>query len=98
MTTSKQLFSPGTVVATPGCLELLASSGVSPQELLARHLAGDWGDLDAEDAALNDEALRDGSRIFSAYLLKTGEKVWVITEAEHDGQRASTCCLRPEDY
>ena len=99
MTAKKPLFNPGTIVATPDCLELLRTVGVTPQELLARHLVGDWGDLDAEDAALNNEALKDGSRIFSAYVVNstTSEKVWVISDAEHEGQRASTCLLLPSN-
>ena len=99
MTASKPLFALGQIVATPGALEALAKAGQTPHELLQRHVTGDWGDLDAEDAALNDAALKDGSRIFSAYLLKTGEKLWVITEAAtEDGHRLSSCILRPEDY
>lgn len=99
MTTSKPKFNLGQVVATPGALEALAKAGQTPHELLARHLRGDWGDLDAEDAALNDESLKDGSRLLSAYALKTGERLWVITEAADDsGHRASTCCLLPAEY
>ena len=41
----------------------------------------------------------DGSRILSAFRLKTGVKVWVLTEAVgDDGKRASTCLLLPEEY
>jgi hypothetical protein len=97
MTTPK--FSLGQVVATPGALEALAAAGLSADALLARHLAGDWGDLDAEDKRLNDEAVLDGSRIVSAFTLPTGERLYCITEAENDqGQRASTCLLRREEY
>lgn len=99
MTTSKPKFTLGQVVATPGALEALATAGKSLHELLARHLRGDWGDLDAEDAALNDSALTDGSRLFSSYLLKSGTKLWCITEAVgDDGHRASTCLLLPDEY
>lgn len=84
----------GQVVATPGALEALAASGQSPQEFLDRHVLGDWGDLDAGDKRLNDEALRDGGRILSAYSTKTGTTLWVITEAD----RSSTCILLPSDY
>jgi hypothetical protein len=64
-------------------------------ELLARHSKGDWGDVCEEDAALNDEAVIEGSRVLSAYTLpKTGERVWIITEAD----RSSTCALRPDEY
>lgn len=89
-------FPTGKLVSTPAALETLARAGVSPLDLVRRHQCGDWGDLeDEEDKQANDEALLDGSRIFSAYVLPTtGEKVWVITEAD----RSSTCCLLPSDY
>jgi hypothetical protein len=99
MTVTNPRFALGRVVATPGALEALAKAGQSPHEFLRRHIRGDWGDLDAEDNALNNAALTDGSRILSAYLLKTGEKLWVITEAAgDDGQRPSTCLLLPDEY
>jgi hypothetical protein len=99
MTALNPKFSLGQVVATPGALEALAKAGQTPQELLARHLRGDWGDVCPEDATLNDEALKDGSRLLSAYTLRTGEKLWIITEAESDsGQRLSSCLLLPSDY
>ena len=41
--------------------------GINPADLITRHVTGDWGDLDPEDRGLNERALRDGSRIFSAY-------------------------------
>jgi hypothetical protein len=88
-------FPTGKLVSTPAALETLSRAGVSPLDLVRRHQSGDWGDLDDEDKQANDEALLDGSRIFSAFVLPTtGEKVWVITEAD----RSSTCCLLPSDY
>ena len=99
MTTTNPKFALGQTVATPGAIAALGEANQTPHELLARHVRGDWGDLDAEDAALNDEALKDGSRLLSAYVLKSGTKLWCITEAESDdGQRASTCLLLPDEY
>ncbi len=99
MNTSHLKFELGQVVATPGALEALAKAGQTPHELLRRHVSGDWGDVCPEDAALNDEALKDGSRLLSAYVLKTSEKLWVITEAAtDDGHRLSSCILRPDEY
>lgn len=93
------LFKLGQVVATPGALAALEKAEQSPWEFLSRHIVGDWGDLDDEDKALNDEAVKDGSRILSAYFLKDGTKVWVITDAaDDDGQRAATTILLPEEY
>ena len=84
----------GQVVATPGALAALEAAGQNALELLARHARGDWGTVDSEDWAANDQALQDGSRILSAYLLNDGTSVWVITEAD----RSSTMVLLPEDY
>ena len=87
-------FSLGQVVSTPGALEAVEKTGQSPTEFLARHAAGDGGDLCDEDKRTNEEALLDGGRIFSAYHLNDGEKIWVITEAD----RSSTCVLLPSEY
>ena len=93
------LFKLGQVVATPAALEALDKAGQQPWQLLVRHVQGDWGELDAEDRQANERAVKDGGRILSAYTLKTGLRLWVITEAEDDhGQRASTAILTPDEY
>lgn len=95
----KPLFRPGRILATPGCLEALEKAGQNFLELLQRHLAGDWGTVCPEDAEANNQALKDGSRLLSAYVLKTGEKIWLITEAEDDnGNRAATTGILPTEY
>jgi len=89
----------GQIVATPGALIALAAADTSPSTLLRRHASGDWGDLNAHDRAANDAALRDGSRLLSAYLVAQGVTVWVITEAaDEDSHRAATTLLLPEEY
>ncbi len=88
------LFKLGRVVMTPGAITALAASNESPWTFLARHLAGDWGDLDAEDKGLNDLAVKGGSRIFSAYVTAKGARLWVITEAD----RSATTILLPDEY
>lgn len=93
-----QQFELGQTVATPGALAAVDAAELSPRELLRRHAHGDWGQLSEQDKKANDKALQDGSRIFSAYVLETGAKVWVITEAEYEGRRRSTCILLPEEY
>lgn len=94
------LFKPGQVLATPGALNALQEAGQSIWEFLGpRHFVGDWGVVDDEDKEANNEALKDGSRLLSAYILKTGVKIWVITEAEDDhGSRAATTALLPDEY
>lgn len=61
---------------------------------LRRHANCDWGDLDPEDKAANEMALKDGSRIWSAYKCTNGIKIWIITEFD----RSHTTILFPEDY
>ena len=93
------LFKPGRILATPGALEAFEQAGQSIVTFIARHLAGDWGVVDAEDKAVIDEALKAGSRLLSAYILSTGKKIWIITEAVDDnGNREATTVLLPDEY
>jgi hypothetical protein len=88
------LFSLGRIVATPGVLQAMEKAGSSAGEFLGRHAVGDWGDLCDEDKTANDEALADDLRILSAYKLKDGTKIWVITECD----RSVTTVLLPSEY
>jgi hypothetical protein len=87
-------FSLGQVVATPGALHALEKAHQTPCEFIVRHMAGDWGDLVDDDKAENELSVKEGFRILSAYRLKTGVKIWVITEAD----RSATTFLLPEEY
>lgn len=92
-------FALGLTTATPAALQVLAEHYTLPEDLLERHTSGDWGDLEAEDRQRNDEALQDGSRLFSAYVLNEDVKAWVITEAvDDDGVRGYTTILLPSEY
>jgi len=87
-------FTLGSVVATPGALQALQDAGQTPLDFLTRHAQGDWGEVSKGDAKLNDDALKAGERVLSAYSTAKGEKLWVITEAD----RSSTCLLLPSEY
>jgi hypothetical protein len=84
-------FPLGQVVITAN-----ASLRLSTEEVMTalhRHACGDWGDLCPEDTLANEEALRDGDRLLSAY--GQGEqRFWIITEAD----RSVTTVLLPDDY
>ena len=97
---SKPEFSIGKLLATPAAIEALEEADVTVLDLVARHVNKDWGDLSDDDKRLNDEALHNGSRILSAYILaKTSVKIWIITEAaDDDGERVATTVLLPEEY
>jgi hypothetical protein len=90
---TKQRFPLGKVVATPLALEMLAQSGETPQAYLNRHVAGDWGELDADDIAANEQALQNDERLLSAYKLAAGgkDKLWIISEAEDAGRCWPAC-------
>lgn len=84
----------GQVVATPAALEAIEASGEPLLSYLVAHSTGDWGDVDPEDAAANEEAVLFHARIMSVYTLSTGVKIWVITEAD----RSYTTVLLPSEY
>jgi hypothetical protein len=95
-------FSLGRVVATPGALAALEKVGLGPIDLIARHASGDFGDaLCEEDKEANYEALRNGTRLLSAYYLPDRTKVWLITDGvinPDTGERYATTLLLPEEY
>ena len=64
------------------------------QQLLNRHQSHDWGDVDAEDRATNDYALKNNQRILSVYKLTEDLTIWIITEWD----RSVTTILLPEEY
>ena len=63
-------------------------------QALARHVAGDWGELCDADRRANEVALADGSRLLSIYWTASDVKFYIITEAD----RSCTTVLLPEDY
>ncbi len=91
---SKAKFLLGQLVATPGALQALETAGQIPLEFLSRHQHGDWGDLGEEDKKENEFSVLNNFRVLSAYILKTGVKIWIITEAD----RSATTILLPEEY
>ena len=92
-------FSLGQVVATPGALEALQRNNVTALDYLRRHASCDWGILCDEDKKANEDALKTGARLMSAYSLPDETKLWVITEAADDaGLRAATTFLLPDEY
>lgn len=88
-------------VATPGALDLLQRTATSALTLLRRHVNGDWGDVCEDDAHINAQAVKDGSRILSCYRLgeSDDDRLWIITEAEiAPGRRYATTLLLPSEY
>lgn len=98
---SAPLFPLGQIVATPGALDASRYPGQF-FELLARHVRGDWGCIDPEDAEANTFAVTAGDRVLSAYPIDPAQPcagfgencLWIITEAD----RSVTTILLPDDY
>jgi hypothetical protein len=87
-------FSPGVIIATPAAVRACVKNKTDFESYLSRHVNGDWGDIDEEDKRENEFAVGERLRIFSAYDLRDGTRLWVITEAD----RSSTCILLPSEY
>jgi hypothetical protein len=85
----------GRVVGTMGALAAFAGALDEDMDTyLTRHANGDWGEVDEHDRKANEYALEHGLRVLSAYTLSSGERIWIITEAD----RSSTCLLLPKEY
>ena len=88
-------FKLGQCVATRNAAQLMERQDINPLHLLLRHVNGDDGDLSESDKALNVAAITSGNdRVFSAYVMPSGDKLWVITEWD----RSVTTVLLPDDY
>lgn len=87
-------FPLGQLVATPGALAAAQRSGDNLACFIRRHVQGDWGELCSDDMQENEFSLQNGLRLLSAYRLKNGPKIWIITEAD----RSVTTVLLPEEY
>ena len=85
-------FSLGRVVSTPGALGVLSAEDI--RKALGRHHSGDWGDVGPEDWQENNLSLQEGFRLLSCYKSESGEKFWIITEAD----RSVTTILLPSEY
>ena len=90
----RKTFPLGQVVATPGALHALEAAEAEYLPYLMRHAGGDWGEVCQEDAQANNEARESDERLLSAYRLRDGTRIWIVTEAD----RSSTCILLPEEY
>jgi hypothetical protein len=107
---TEPIFSLGRCVATAGVAHWASETPVRDEWIrtqLARHSAGDWGDLDEHDQALNNAALKTGDRFLSAYLVPDSiddgppdSRLYVITEATAGDPttREITTALWPREY
>ena len=87
----KQKFPMGELLITSS-----ATSSLAGKELiasLARHLCGDWGDVDEDTRNRNEMALRNNERLFSQFRTRQGITFQIITTRG----RSATAIMLPED-
>ena len=75
-------------------------------DCLKKYVSCDWGNLDSDDAAMNNAAVKHGDeRILGAYLFPSDskfetdvplldDKIWIVTECDH----SVTTILYPSEY
>lgn len=95
---TKPLFRPGRIIGTIAAVKAMQEAGQEPNNLLDRHLKGDWGDAPDDIQTANEISVRSffttkRPKIFSAYHLASDLTVWVCTESD----RSVTTFLLPEE-
>ena len=106
-------FSSGEIKTTPKAMSLIAKHGFHQQALIARHRAGDWGDVSDAQSRRNELALIDGSKLLAWYRLleptwlesvpysqqKSLPTVWIETSSVNEvGIREVTTIFCSEDW
>ena len=89
-------FKLGKLVMTRGVHSKIKEDvdfAVGVLDAFERYRRCDFGDLCVEDKSENEQALKDGERIFAVYNIGD-EKLWIITEWD----RSVTTLLLPEEY
>lgn len=93
---STPAFDLGNVCLTTLAKQRMTEQGLDPVTFINRHVHCDWGELSANDRVLNQQALKSGKRIVSAYKFGSeanSSHLYVLTEAD----RSETTILLPED-
>ncbi|MCL4303969.1 MAG: hypothetical protein KJ077_50260 [Anaerolineae bacterium] len=104
MSTTKKpnsLFSPGRVIYPPRVQRALRRAGVHGVSLLARHLTGEWGQVDLKRSRVNRWAIahrQDHNKpVISRFPLSPEERILIITRRLHTpGRRETTFILSRE--
>ena len=84
----------GKIRITPRAVDAFFAAHQTPHGFRDRHRAGDWGEISQQEKAQNEQALKEGLYIRSAYSLKTGVIIWIMTNPD----RSKTLFLLPEEY
>jgi gas vesicle protein len=99
---NKGVFDAGQIFTSERVYDLAYQNSEFTQFIeksLNRHLKGDWGDVNNHDKQTNDQALKQGGSLRSAYnnerfTPKGVSTIWIITDAD----RSATTILFPDDH
>jgi len=75
-------FDLGEIVTTPAAFDALAANGMTPDDVLSRHQAGDWGDVSAPLREVNERGLLEKFNLQSTYVLPDCRRLVVVTNRE----------------
>ena len=75
-------FELGKLVVTPNAAQVLANSGSSADDVLARHAEGDWGEVSKQEREVNERGLSEQFNLVSNYRMSDGQFITVFTKAD----------------
>jgi hypothetical protein len=75
-------FDVGQIVITPAASTALEANGQTIGELLAKHRAGDWGEVTEQVGAVNERALVEQFNLQSIYVIPSGQRLVVVTNRD----------------
>ncbi|WP_312261966.1 hypothetical protein [Candidatus Igneacidithiobacillus taiwanensis] len=90
----QMLFPLGTILLSPDAQSILEAGDIDPQEILRRHVTGDWEEsMDEDLRRASLAAIQEGGIIVSTWQIG-GYTLWVRTDAA----RSSTVLDIPLDH
>lgn len=76
----KRLFKLGeTLIVSVGAMDAFFKSNQRPARFLFRHVTGDWGNINKDEAAANATHIKTEGEIMSRYTTANGSEILVMT-------------------
>lgn len=91
MRSSRPLFELGQIVTTRTIADSVEPSKIAG--MIRNHITGDFGILENADIDANKNAIQNGDRVLSAYMIQ-GQRIHIITESD----RSVTIVLFADEY
>lgn len=75
-------FPLGEVLATARALDALREADLTLDEVLARHQAGEWGDVSAAQRQVNEEGTAGDGNLVTVVALLDGQQLTIFTRGD----------------